>query len=177
MTTSAMDYDKQIAVPDEPIETQTEPGLQDSGAPITLAPLRDTGIGLQDEVRARGVDALSQLLIDLVALDGLMGSADDAPGRALRALADRLDERIRILGGLPVRDSDAVADMTLLPDAKNRPETDMDILCDSHRIVLSAARDAADTATRDGDWGSAFLLGGDLIPALDARLWRLSGAA
>ena len=155
-------------------------------------PLRETFIGLSEEVRSRSVADLNQLLVDTIMLRDLYKKHHwqlsgvtfyqlhllfDAHYEQQADLTDLLAERVQLLGGVSIGMPGDVADRTRIkrpPTGREDPDVQITRLLDAHRTILDLAHTAAARSDEDGDDRTNDLVVSDLIRTNEKQVWFLS---
>jgi starvation-inducible DNA-binding protein len=149
-------------------------------------------IGLEEDVRARSVEALNGLVADTSVLRDLYKKHHwqvsgptfyqlhllfDAHYKQQVELLDALAERVQILGGVTLAMAHDIAETTKLPRPPRGREdvpTQISRLLEAHELLLRAARAAAREADDDGDDGTNDLIVSDVIRTNEMQVWFLS---
>jgi len=146
-------------------------------------------IGLDESTCQQSVDALNQTLADTITLRDLYKKAHwqvagptfyqlhllfDKHFEEQDALVDKIAERIQLLGGISLAMGADVAEETRIPrPPRGREEVPVQIsrLLEAHELLLTQARDAADSAAEAGDDGTNDLLVSDVIRTNEMQVW------
>ena len=159
---------------------------------LTQAPdetLRDTFIGLPEDVRERSVSDLNQLLVDTMMLRDLYKKSHwqlsgatffqlhtlfDRHYREQDELVDLMAERVQLLGGVSIAMPEAVSERTRIPQppvGREDPSVQITRLLDAHATILDFARDAAKTAGESRDVRTEDVIVGRLIATNEKQSW------
>lgn len=170
----------------QPVLEQESPEIQSYGALVAYP------IGLPDEVRARSVEALNQLVADTAVLRDLYKKHHwqvsgptfyqlhlllDKHYAAQVELLDALAERVQMLGGVAIAMAHDVVELTRLPRPPRGREdvpTQLSRLLKAHERILVETRKAAAQAAEDGDDGTNDLLVSDVIRTHEMQVWFLA---
>lgn len=149
-------------------------------------------IDLPQNVRAKSVAALNQLLADTMTLRDMYKKHHwqisgatfyqlhllyDAHYEEQAKLVDTVAERIMSLGGLSVAMAHDVAEMTMIrrpPRGREAPAMQLTRLIEAHHHILAFSRGAAKEATEAGDEGTADLFVTDVIRLNEKQTWFLA---
>jgi starvation-inducible DNA-binding protein len=167
----------------QPRTGQRAPELQPFGTVARMP------IGLDESTCQQSVDALNQTLADTITLRDLYKKAHwqvagptfyqlhllfDKHYEEQDALVDKIAERIQLLGGISLAMGADVAEETRIPrPPRGREEVPVQIsrLLEAHELLLTQARDAADSAAEAGDDGTNDLLVSDVIRTNEMQVW------
>jgi starvation-inducible DNA-binding protein len=146
-------------------------------------------IGLDEATCKQSVEALNQTLADTITLRDLYKKAHwqvagptfyqlhllfDKHYEEQDALVDKIAERIQLLGGISLAMGADVAEETRIPrPPRGREEVPVQIsrLLEAHELLLTQARDAAESASEAGDDGTNDLLVSDVIRTNEMEVW------
>jgi starvation-inducible DNA-binding protein len=146
-------------------------------------------IGLDEATCKQSVEALNQTLADTITLRDLYKKAHwqvagptfyqlhllfDKHYEEQDALVDKIAERIQLLGGISLAMGADVAEETRIPrPPRGREEVPVQIsrLLEAHELLLTQARDAAESASEAGDDGTNDLLVSDVIRTKEMEVW------
>jgi starvation-inducible DNA-binding protein len=146
-------------------------------------------IGLDEATCKQSVEALNQTLADTITLRDLYKKAHwqvagptfyqlhllfDKHFEEQDALVDKIAERIQLLGGISLAMGADVAEETRIPrPPRGREEVPVQIsrLLEAHELLLTQARDAAESASEAGDDGTNDLLVSDVIRTNEMEVW------
>lgn len=146
-------------------------------------------IALDDNVRAKAVDNLNQLLADTMTLRDMYKKHHwqvaghtfyqlhllfDKHHGEQDELVDEIAERIQLLGGISLAMAADVAETTIIPrPPRGREEVPVQIsrLLEAHEFVLKEARAMAKQAQEDGDDGTNDLIVSDVIRTNELQAW------
>jgi starvation-inducible DNA-binding protein len=146
-------------------------------------------IALDENVRAKSVDNLNQLLADTMTLRDMYKKHHwqvagpsfyqlhllfDKHAGEQNELVDLIAERIQLLGGVSVAMAHDVAETTLVPrppKGREEPPVQISRLLHAHEIVIKEARAMARRAAEAGDDGTNDLLVSDVIRRNELQVW------
>jgi starvation-inducible DNA-binding protein len=149
-------------------------------------------IALSEDICAKSVQALNQILVDSMSLRDLYKKHHwqvtgptfyqlhllfDKHFEEQVALIDLIGERIMLLGGISIAMAADVAEMTKVPrppQGREEPPVQISRLLEAHEIILKACRDAAEEASDAGDEGTNDLLVSDVIRTNELQVWFVS---
>ena len=152
-------------------------------------PLRETFIGLSEEVRSRSVADLNQLLVDTIMLRDLYKKSHwqlsgatfyqlhllfDKHYREQAEIVDLVAERVQLLGGVSVAMPGAVAEMTRIPQppvGREDPSVEITRILEAHGTILTFVREAADVAGEMGDARTEDILVSDILATNEKQSW------
>jgi starvation-inducible DNA-binding protein len=167
----------------EPLLHQKAKEIQPFGK-VTSMP-----IALDENVRARSVGNLNQLLADTMTLRDMYKKHHwqvaghtfyqlhllfDKHHGEQDELVDMIAERIQLLGGISLAMAADVAETTMIPrPPRGREEVPVQIsrLLEAHERILKEARTMAKQAVEDGDDGSNDLLVSNVIRTNELQVW------
>jgi starvation-inducible DNA-binding protein len=89
-------------------------------------------------------------------------------------LVDAIAERIQLLGGLAVAMAPDVAELTRIerpPRGREEVPVQISRLLEAHELIITAAREAAETASDAGDEGTNDLLISDVLRTNEMQVW------
>lgn len=149
-------------------------------------------LGLGDDVRAKSVEALNNLVADTASLRDLYKKHhwqvsgptfsqlhllfDKHYGQQVELL-DALAERIQTLGGVTLAMAADVAEVSRVPRpprGREEPSGQIARLLEAHELILERARDAARAAAAAGDDGTNDLLVSEVVRVNEMQVWFLS---
>ena len=146
-------------------------------------------IALDENVRAKGIDNLNQLLADTMTLRDMYKKHHwqvaghtfyqlhllfDKHHDEQDELVDEIAERIQLLGGISIAMAADVAETTIIPrPPRGREEVPVQIsrLLEAHEFILKEARTMAKQAQEDGDDGTNDLIVSDVIRTNELQAW------
>src|SRR5262249_34945927 len=149
-------------------------------------------IALDENVRAKGIDNLNQLLADTMTLRDMYKKHHwqvaghtfyqlhllfDKHHDEQDELVDEIAERIQLLGGISIAMAADVAETTIIPrPPRGREEVPVQIsrLLEAHEFILKEARTMAHQAAEAGDDGTNDLLVSDVIRTNELQVWFLA---
>jgi starvation-inducible DNA-binding protein len=167
----------------EPLVHQKAREIQPFGKIISMP------IALDENVRARSVSNLNQLLADTMTLRDMYKKHHwqvaghtfyqlhllfDKHHGEQDELVDTIAERIQLLGGISLAMAADVAETTMIPrPPRGREEVPAQIsrLLEAHELVLKEARTMAKQADEDGDDGTNDLLVSNVIRTNELQTW------
>jgi starvation-inducible DNA-binding protein len=167
----------------EPLVHQKAREIQPFGKIISMP------IALDENVRARSVSNLNQLLADTMTLRDMYKKHHwqvaghtfyqlhllfDKHHGEQDELVDTIAERIQLLGGISLAMAADVAETTMIPrPPRGREEVPAQIsrLLEAHELVLKEARTMAKQADEDGDDGTNDLLVSNVIRTNELQAW------
>lgn len=154
--------------------------------------LKNLPLTLDDNVRAKSVTILNQVLADTMTLRDLYKKHHwqmsgvtfyqlhlllDKHYEEQAALVDLIAERIMALGGISVAMAPDVAEMTRIPrPPKGREDvpTQLARLLEAHEIILRSAHEGAGEADDMGDDGTNDLLVSNVIRTHEPQVWFIA---
>jgi starvation-inducible DNA-binding protein len=146
-------------------------------------------IGLDEKVCRASCEALNQLLADTMTLRDLYKKHHwQVAGHTFYSLhllfdkhydeqaelVDAIAERIQLLGGLAVAMAPDVAELTRVerpPRGREEVPVQISRLLEAHELIITAAREAAETASDAGDEGTNDLLISDVLRTNEMQVW------
>jgi starvation-inducible DNA-binding protein len=146
-------------------------------------------IALDENVRAKSVDNLNQLLADTMTLRDMYKKHHwqvaghtfyqlhllfDKHHGQQDELVDEIAERIQLLGGISLAMAADVAETTIIPrPPRGREEVPVQIsrLLEAHEFILKEARTMAKQAQEDQDDGTNDLIVSDVIRTNELQAW------
>lgn len=146
-------------------------------------------IALDENVRAKSVDNLNQLLADTMTLRDMYKKHHwqvaghtfyqlhllfDKHHGEQDELVDDIAERIQLLGGISIAMAADVAETTIIPrPPRGREEAPVQIsrLLEAHEFILKEARAMAKQAQEDGDDGTNDLIVSNVIRTNELQAW------
>src|SRR5690348_2898590 len=149
-------------------------------------------IALDENVRAKSVENLNQLLADTMTLRDIYKKHHwqvaghtfyqlhllfDKHHGEQDELVDEIAERIQLLGGISLAMAADVAETTIIPrPPRGREEVPAQIsrLLEAHEILLKETRTMARQATEAGDDGTNDLLVSEVIRTNELQVWFLA---
>jgi starvation-inducible DNA-binding protein len=149
-------------------------------------------LGLSDDVRARSVEALNQLVADTAVMRDLYKKHHwqlsgptfyqlhllfDKHYEEQVKLLDLMAERVQILGGVTIAMAHDIAEVTQIerpPRDREEVPVQLSRLLEGHEHVLKEARAAARAAAEAGDDGTNDILVSDVIRTNEMQVWFLS---
>ena len=152
-------------------------------------PLRDTFIGLTNDVRERSVSNLNQILVDTVMLRDLYKKSHwqlsgatfyqlhllfDKHYREQAEIVDLVAERVQLLGGVSVAMPGAVAEMTRIPQppvGREDPSVEITRILEAHGTILTFVREAAEVASEMGDARTEDILVSNILATNEKQSW------
>jgi starvation-inducible DNA-binding protein len=166
--------------------TTTTPEIQAYGT------VENRPISLDHKVRLTNVTKLNQLLADTMTIRDLYkkhhwqvsGPAfyqlhllfDKHYGEQVE-LVDALAERVQTLGGVAIAMAPDVAEATRIarpPRGREDAATQLFRLAQAHDFILGEAREAAETASKNGDDGTNDLLVSSVIRVNEFQAWFIN---
>lgn len=154
--------------------------------------LKNLPLTLAENVRAKSVTILNQMLADTMTLRDLYKKHHwqmsevtfyqlhlllDKHYEEQAALVDLIAERIMALGGISVAMAPDVAEMTQIPRPPRGREdvpTQLARLLEAHEIILGAAHEGASEADDMGDDGTNDLLVSNVIRTHEPQVWFIA---
>jgi starvation-inducible DNA-binding protein len=148
--------------------------------------------GLSEKVCRLSVEVLNQVLADTITLRDLYKKHHwqtsgatfyqlhllyDKHYNEQAELADRIAERIQILGGISIAMAADVAETSKLerpPRGREEVPAQLARLLEGHQLTLRAARDAAEQADQAGDLGTNDLLISQVIRSNELQVWFIA---
>jgi starvation-inducible DNA-binding protein len=146
-------------------------------------------IALDENVRAKSVENLNQLLADTMTLRDMYKKHHwqvaghtfyqlhllfDKHHGEQDELVDEIAERIQLLGGISLAMAADVAETTIIPrPPRGREEAPVQVsrLLEAHESILKEARAMAKQAQEDGDDGTNDLIVSDVIRTNELQAW------
>jgi starvation-inducible DNA-binding protein len=146
-------------------------------------------IALDENVRAKSIENLNQLLADTMTLRDMYKKHHwqvaghtfyqlhllfDKHHGEQDELVDDIAERIQLLGGISIAMAADVAETTIIPrPPRGREEAPVQIsrLLEAHEFILKEARTMAKQAQEDGDDGTNDLIVSDVIRTNELQAW------
>lgn len=146
-------------------------------------------VALDENVRAKSVENLNQLLADTMTLRDMYKKHHwqvaghtfyqlhllfDKHHGEQDELVDEIAERIQLLGGISLAMAADVAETTIIPrPPRGREEVPVQIsrLLEAHEFILKEARAMAKQAQEDGDDGTNDLIVSDVIRTNELQVW------
>ena len=146
-------------------------------------------IALDENVRAKSVENLNQLLADTMTLRDMYKKHHwqvaghtfyqlhllfDKHHGEQDELVDDIAERIQLLGGISIAMAADVAETTIIPrPPRGREEAPVQIsrLLEAHEFILKEARTMAKQAQEDGDDGTNDLIVSNIIRTNELQVW------
>ena len=146
-------------------------------------------IALDENVRAKSVENLNQLLADTITLRDMYKKHHcqvaghtfyqlhllfDKHHGEQDELVDEIAERIQLLGGISIAMAADVAETTIIPrPPRGREEAPVQIsrLLEAHEFILKEARAMAKQAQEDGDDGTNDLIVSDVLRTNELQAW------
>ena len=146
-------------------------------------------IALDENVRAKSVGNLNQLLADTMTLRDMYKKHHwqvaghtfyqlhllfDKHHGEQDELVDEIAERIQLLGGISLAMAGDVAETTIIPrPPRGREEVPVQVsrLLEAHEFILKEARSMAKQAQEDGDDGTNDLIVSDIIRTNELQAW------
>jgi starvation-inducible DNA-binding protein len=149
-------------------------------------------LALSDQARGASVEALNQMLCDVMCLRDLYKKHHwQVSGPTFYSLhllfdkhyseqveiVDKLAERVQSLGGVSIAMAHDVAELTRIErPARGREEVPVQLsrLLEAHEVILTEAHDYAHRAQELGDDGTNDLLVSDVIRTNEMQVWFLA---
>jgi starvation-inducible DNA-binding protein len=166
--------------------TGTETEIQKYGTVVSRP------ISLDHKVRLASVDSLNQILADTMTLRDLYKKHHwqvsgptfyqlhllfDKHFGEQAEIVDALAERVQTLGGVAIAMAHDVAETTRIArPPRGREDVTIQVfrLLQAHELIIAATREAARTATANGDDGTNDLLVSDVLRVNELQVWFVS---
>src|SRR5437868_1821510 len=149
-------------------------------------------IALDENVRAKSVENLNQLLADTMTLRDMYKKHHwqvaghtfyqlhllfDKHHGEQDELVDEIAERIQLLGGISLAMAADVAETTMIqrpPRGREEVPVQISRLLDAHQVIIRHCRELAERATEIGDQGTNDMVVSDVLRTNELQVWFLS---